>query len=254
MPPVSSARSRFRTIGRGFALLLLAVVALAAAVIVGGRGYAMLKLTQTGIEPIVARESADWPGATPRTLVIGDSRVARWHPEANTQRLRLATSGVGGETSGQLLARWQRSASPPPGTTVVIMTGVNDLVAADLNPDRAATIERALVANVATLAAQMRTQQLSPVIGTVGQASKIDLPRRVMGWSDELYALIDRTNAKLVALTVDEGYGLLDTNRALATGDDRRIAVRFATDTLHWNDAAYRSLEAALAAAEGQPE
>lgn len=254
MAPGSYGSRRLSPAFLAIGLAGLALIALCLGVLAMARGYALLKLTQTASEPVIARQSANWPGAAPRTLVIGDSRVAHWQPAENSHGLRLATSGVGGETSGQLLARWQRTAPPPPGTRVVIMTGVNDLVAADLNPARAAGIESALVANVAALAGQLERRQMSPVIAAVGQASDIDWRRRLIGWSGGLYALIDSTNAKLLALARAEGYGWVDTNRALEVGTDRHIAARFATDTLHWNDAAYRALEGALAAAERQPE
>lgn len=224
----------------------IAIALVAAGLLVAGRGYAVLKLTQTASEPVVARHVPGWEARSPRFLVVGDSRVARWHPNPAAQGLLLAVSGVGGETSGQLLARWQITRPPPQGTTVLILTGVNDLVTADLNPHRSAHIERALIENVAALAAQMRRQGLVPVIGAVGQAAVIDWRRRLFGWSDELYALIDKSNAGLRDLATTHGYAWFDTNAAIATSEGR-IPPAFALDTLHWTEPAYRALEAALA-------
>lgn len=251
MPLVNLGPGRSRAKANTLAAIAVALFVAALAVLALGRGYAMVKLAATASEPAIVRQTDDWPGPPPRVLVIGDSRVARWRPDQDAGVLRLAISGVGGETSAKLLARWQRSVPPPPGTTVLILTGVNDLVAADLNPDRSAAIEVALVANVAALAKGMEQQGLTPVIGAIGQAGHIDWRRRMLGWSSELYTLIDRSNAKLRALARARGYRWLDTNRALEAGADRRISARFATDTLHWNEAAYRRLEAASAATAG---
>jgi lysophospholipase L1-like esterase len=223
---------------------------------VAARCYARFKLAQTASGIVVSHASAGWSKGTPRVLAIGDSRVARWIPGEGGP-LRLATSGVGGETSGQLLARWQTTALPPPSTTVLILTGVNDLVAANLNSHRSARIERELIANVGALAAQLRRQGMIPMIGTVAQAAEIDWRRRIFGWSDELRALIERSNTSLRALAQTRGYAWFDTNAALAMGDDQRIPARFALDTLHWNETAYRALErqlaSQLAASETQP-
>lgn len=246
MPPGSSGRSPVRKAWWVLALAVIAIALVAAGLLAVGRGYAVLKLTQTASEPVVSRQAQGWAESSPRILVVGDSRVARWRTDLTVRGLPLAVSGVGGETSGQLLARWQTTPPPAQGTTVLILTGVNDLVAADLNPQRSDRIERALLDNVAALAAQMRRQGLVPVIGAVGQAALIDWRRRLFGWSDELYALIDRSNTGLRELATIHGYAWFDTNAAIATSEGR-VPPAFALDTLHWTEPAYRALEAALA-------
>lgn len=231
------------------AALLAALLALAlAGMIVTARGiYAEGKLAATAVSEATLRLTPNWNSAPNRVLVIGDSRVARWRPGAPAAGSALATSGVGGETSAQLLARWRAGAQRPAGATLLILTGVNDLVAADLNPHKAPAIEAALARNVLTIAAEARAAGMVPVIGAVGQAARVDWGRRLLGWSGGLNRRIDRANAGLRTQARAAGHGWFDVNAALGVGDDRIMPPRHALDTLHWTDAAYRALESALA-------
>jgi lysophospholipase L1-like esterase len=244
MPPASSGVPRRVVLG----LVLIGCLAAAMALILARSVYAGGKLAATAIEPAMTGTSRGWPEAGPRILVVGDSRVADW-PIARSPRGAvggLAKSGVGGETSVKLLARWRTMSRPSEGTCVLILTGINDLVAADLNPDRSAAIEAALIRNVSAIAADVRADGMEPIIGAIGQAGSIDGLHQLLGWSDDLRARVDRSNRKLREAALSAGSGWFDTNRALGVGADRQMPARFSTDTLHWNAAAYQALENAL--------
>ena len=228
-----------------------------AALAVGRWDHARGKLAQVSIVAAQLRTSDGLRDGQPRILVIGDSRVAAWPVEGARPAgaPALASSGVNGETSARLLARWQHMPRQPAGTVVLILTGVNDLVAAELNPDHADRIEADLVRNVVTLARQARHDGLLPVIGAIGQPGEIDWLRRALGWSDGLRSRIARSNRRLDDAAQASGLAWFDTNRALGVGPDQRLPAVLSSDTLHWNTAAYRRLEKALAAqfAERRP-
>lgn len=193
----------------------------------------------------------EWSENRRRILLVGDSRIAEWESLPQGPGVVFATSGIGGETTGQLERRFERDvlgiASPP--DDIVLAIGINDLVAASLQRDYAAAIQREvsdLVVNrLKGLAADARQAGIDVSIATVIQPAAPDLVRRLTFWDDNLYALVRDVNDQIQALDGQDGVRVLDFN-AVLEGGAGPLPMRFSTDTLHFNETAYKTLGAYL--------
>jgi len=92
----------------------------------GGSAEAPL---QTSPTPPVAQA----PTISPKVVFVGDSIIAHWQ-ELSTLVPDSVNAGVGGETTAQMLARFDTALLAHHPTVVVIEGGVNDLVSME-NPN-----------------------------------------------------------------------------------------------------------------------
>ncbi|MEO0870899.1 MAG: GDSL-type esterase/lipase family protein, partial [Pseudomonadota bacterium] len=182
----------------GLLLGLAIVLVLAAGGLLTARHlYAESKLQRAADTASPTRFSGDWDKAAVSVLIIGDSRVARWSPLPKDDKIAFALSGSGGETSHELLGRAGRQVQSLSPDVVVILVGVNDVVAAQVNPSKAAKLEAALSQNVIQIAQSSKSAGAKPIIAAIGQAGPIDWRRRLMGIDDELYIRIEKANQDL---------------------------------------------------------
>ena len=68
-------------------------------------------------------------------IFIGDSRIARWPTAALDDRWEVVNRGIAGETAAQLKQRFAADALALKPDSLVIETGINDLVAASFLDD-----------------------------------------------------------------------------------------------------------------------
>lgn len=210
--------------------------------------YADMKLQRATDPSRPTRFSGSWRKAALNVLVIGDSRVARWAPLPAGEGMALAFSGSGGETSHELFARFDRqvrSLSPAPDV-VVIVVGVNDIVAAQLNPSKAAQLTADLSRNVGKIAEISKKLGARPVIVAIGQAGPIDWRRRLMGIDASLYVRIHDANMKLQSTAQRSGAAWFDVNEVFAATPTAGLPKGLAVDTLHWNEKAYQKINSHL--------
>lgn len=191
----------------------------------------------------------DWSAGKTRILLVGDSRIRRWDTLPGSADVTFGKSAIGGETSGQLAARFQRDVldvTPPPHE-IILATGINDLVAASVQmkhvPALHDEVSQHLLKQLQSMADQARAQGIKVRIATIVQPTTPDLTRRVLFWDDSLYTLVSTLNAQITEL----GHDTIDFN-AILSGGDGPMPTRFSVDTLHFNGAAYRALNDALIA------
>lgn len=230
---------------RSFGFLLLSVIALVlsvGALSVARQIYADMKLQRAADAISPTRFSGDWEKAAMSVLIIGDSRVARWTPLPEDNQIAFALSGSGGETSNELRGRVGRHVQSLSPDVVIIMVGVNDIVAAQVNPSKAAGLDSALLQNVMQIAQISKSSGAKPVIAAIGQAGPIDWRRGLMGIDDVLYARIDDANRGLRTTAERSGAGWFDVNDAFGAPGSNALPPDLVVDTLHWDAKAYEKL------------
>ncbi|MDB5469899.1 MAG: hypothetical protein JWR84_1459 [Caulobacter sp.] len=116
----------------------------------------------------------------PEVVMLGDS-ITQWGEWNELIGPQVANRGVGGDTTGQLLARLDRSV-PDSATTVVVMIGLNDLKVRDWRVDRS-------VDNVATILDRLKGRRV--ILQSVLLTSSAETNGRVRWLNRELSRLCD---------------------------------------------------------------
>jgi lysophospholipase L1-like esterase len=247
---------------RRFACGLLALIVLVSAA-AGWAGFRELRksiaetrLAQTlDYAPggLVPAAPVTWPEDAERILVIGDSRIARWQPRPDAPGRHLHFAGLGGETTGQLRRRMVRDLTSLAPEKVIIAAGINDLVAASLNPAHAAVVVAGVVDNLEAISDAVRARGGEVILLTILRPAPPDPLRRVFAWSDSLPALVASTNDRLRALDAPEqGVRVLDVDALIGGDPVRPLPGEFAADTLHLTSTAYDRLNILLVEALGE--
>jgi lysophospholipase L1-like esterase len=208
-----------------------------------------LELAPAALRPPAA---PDWPEGATRVLIAGDSRVAQWAPRPEIPGQAVRFAGIGGETTAELRRRLERDLAFLAPDRLVVAAGINDLVAASLNPAEAEAVVAELLVHLAAIADLGRSEGIAVTLATILQPSRPDPVRRLFFWSDAIRGLVERTNAGIRELAGREKLRLMDLDAALGTGPAAPLPGGFATDTLHLNAEAYRRLNLLLAEAPGE--
>ena len=166
--------------------------------------------------------------ATPRIVMLGDSRVqeAEWNELLG--RTDVVNRGIAGDTTSGLFARLGQSV-PPSAAVCVIQVGYNDL----LQQNPLDQVEQNFRAILGKLAASERPPRvlLTPVILS-GDAS------------GSLNARIAAVNSTLRQIATERHAGWLDLNEKLCPHGSLDRA--WTNDRAHLNGAAYEIIAAAL--------
>ncbi|MEZ5305036.1 MAG: SGNH/GDSL hydrolase family protein [Verrucomicrobiales bacterium] len=178
--------------------------------------------------------------------IVGDSRAAEW-PAPDWLPGEVLNSGIGGQTTAQVLGRIERQ-SPFDADAVLIQAGINDLKTIALFPDRRDPIVANCKANLQRIIAHYRARGCKVILSTIVPAGEIPLQRRLF-WSDEIDRSVIEVNA---FLREQEAEGVLVFDAAAVIGASATDAAAAPAsdlyrDALHLNAAGYDRLNDALA-------
>ncbi len=235
---------------RGFGMILGALLLLAV-LVAAGFGW-VLRANYVDAKVAAVTDPPDLPvgptpvsdasmAGSPRILIVGDSRVGRWADHPKQEGAVFFMRGAGGETSAGGLKRIQEELNRFRPDVVVVMTGVNDLVAASLKPEMAASIERDLVANIMKIAEAAKAGGADPIVATIVPPAEPDWIRKTILWSDAIWDAVRTANREIVRQAAEKDLRLIDLAGAVDAGS-APLAAEFSEDTLHWNGKMYRRL------------
>lgn len=182
-------------------------------------------------------------------LLLGDSRVAQWNPSPLIEGRKAARAGVGGITAVQLASALDSIKPELQGRTVVVQVGINDLKSlgyTDKKPDEAGkdTLEA-----LGRVSRRLRDSGAKVVLTTIIPPGPVGLARMFI-WSDSTNDVVARVNEKILGGEVVDDIAVVDLTNAI--GSARQVDARYATDTLHVNEEAYKQLSRVLEQAMGQ--
>lgn len=180
----------------------------------------------------------------PRLIIFGDSRARQLSVGGETAGAwQVMSRGVSGESSVQASYRFQNDVIDLRPRVVLIVTGINDAVAAANLP----SMERAAVANLKANASRFAQETASSgavaIVSTIVRPTTPRLIRRLF-WSDRVYAIIDEVNAHIRGLVADNVL-ILDAD-ALLVGEKTTLPWHLATDEVHLSKEAHKLLAARL--------
>jgi acyl-CoA thioesterase I len=239
------------------ALRLVLIVALLAATVLavaalGAARYLHRERAELRLAPVqthyhALENDAAGPPAGRRVVFFGDSRIQGWRPRPGIPGAELLWRGIGGETTAQMLYRFDEDVLSLKPSTVVIQAGINDLVAGAVVGRGAETV-RSTIDNLGHFVATAREASVEVVLLTVFRPARSPLWRAPF-WPEGVTEAVEQVNDAIRGLAGD-GVRVIDADAWLA-GQERNLPRRYARDTLHLNEAGYAHLNELVEGALG---
>jgi lysophospholipase L1-like esterase len=179
------------------------------------------------------------PASARRVVMMGDSITYAWGHEQGVffRQNGLVDRGIGGETSAQMLLRFDSDVIAVAPRIVHIMAGTNDLAALRHPYDGDATRR-----NIQAMAARAKEKDITVILASVPPASGFSSPRREPG-----IVSLKKLNVWIRDLCEKSGYTYCDYWPALRFGD--RLKPGYGKDGVHPNAAGYAVMGPVLLAA-----
>lgn len=179
---------------------------------------------------------------TRRIVIYGDSRAHQWRAP-KISGLEFINRGIGGQTSSQVLARFDHHIAPAKPDTIVLQVGVNDLKAIAILPDRKRQIISNCKSNIEKIVSRSLELGSDVIITTIFPIGNLP-DESVFFWSDEVDAAIKEVNDFIYSL---EGPNIIIIDSAAILADEKGIVHnRFIKNFLHINNAGYSAMNSAL--------
>jgi len=177
-----------------------------------------------------------------RVVILGDSRAAHW-PVPDDGSMAVLNRGISGQTTHQVLGRFDAHVAALAPDVVVIQVGVNDLKCIPLLPDRADQIEAECLENIRRIVERARGAGATVIVTTIFPHARIPLHRRPF-FDSRVTRAIERVNEAIRSMATSD-IVVLDSAILLA-GSDGLIRPEFSRDLLHVSPAGYAVLNEKL--------
>ncbi len=181
-----------------------------------------------------------------RIVLFGDSRISNWEPLPALQSIEFVNRGIGGETSAQLRSRFASDVLALDPDVIIIQVGINDIVAASLDPVKSAQIIEHLKLNLLYFLTSNHSAGIEVIVMTIVRPASPPLIRRIV-WSNRIFDLVREVNSYLTTLDLPANAHVFDSD-SIFNHQDGPLDPSFASDTLHWSTKAYEQLNIRLSA------
>ena len=170
-----------------------------------------------------------------RCILIGDSITEIWLRERESffQDNNLIGAGIGGQTSRQILARFEDDVVRRSPKCVSILCGINDIA-----QNEGYVSNEDIAANIKTMAKMARAAGIRVIICSV-------LPSTTIGWNPSVgnpAPLIRDLNTKLKTVAMENDCWYLDYHSVLSN-DQGGLPGNLTTDGVHVTNACYEQME-----------
>jgi lysophospholipase L1-like esterase len=178
----------------------------------------------------------------PDLVFYGDSRAAQWS-EPSWLAGRTLNLGMSGQTTEQILGRFDHHLAPFSPRIVVFQAGINDLKAVPLFPQAEDEIINNCKVNLQRIVTLCRQKNAHVVLTTIFPVGKLPLQRRVV-WSARVDRAVGEVNSYIRSLASADVSVLVTAD--LLNRADGRLNPAFSHDFLHLNDQGVAQLNVAL--------
>lgn len=205
------------------------------------RTLSRLRLDPLGLNALPVVEA----NAAKRKIVFfGDSRAAGWPAPSGDGKEQFINRGIGGQTTAQIMGRFQAHITPLMPNVVILQMGINDLKTIPLFPGDKQKIIESCIQHLDEAVAAARKLGAAVIVSTIFPVGEVPLERRFF-WSPAVGEGIFAVNAHIKRLN-QEGVVIFDAAAILADGDGM-LKKEYRQDFLHVNSAGYAALNHALA-------
>ncbi|MFG1212146.1 GDSL-type esterase/lipase family protein [Xanthobacter flavus] len=179
-----------------------------------------------------------------RLVIFGDSRAQQLALGPNSAfGWQVINRGVSGESSVQSSYRFPSDVLALQPQATVIVTGINDLVAAANLPSHEREAVTNLKVNLTRFAKDASSLGGIVVVSTIVRPTSPRLIRRPF-WSDRVFVLVDEVNEHIRAMT-SQSIRVLDADHILS-GRNKTLPHQQAIDEIHFSQHAIDQIEQAL--------
>ena len=201
------------------------------------------ELNATRLDPLgLQRFPVSVGSSRPALVFYGDSRAAQW-PAPPGFTGESQNFGIGGQSTEQILARFDAHFAGVKPQITVIQAGINDLKTIPLFPEREAAIIATCKQNLGTIIGRARQMGGRVIITTIFPLGELPLLRRPF-WSDRVEPAITQVNEYLVSLASTDVSVIVTAD--LLTDERGRLRPACSQDLLHLSSEGYRCLNEEL--------
>ena len=209
-----------------------------------GQKYYLL-LNAVGLDPLGLNS---YPNSAekiqqPAIVFYGDSRAQSWPAPDTIKNATIVNRGIGGQTTAQVMGRFQQHVASLKPKLIVIQVGVNDLKAIPLFPEQ----KEAIIGNCKTNIGQIVQQSLDTgakvVVTTIFPLGTLPIERRRF-WSDDVAIALNDVNDYIKTLAGDRVI-VFDSTQVLANSQGI-VDPKYSQDFLHINPEGYAALNKAI--------
>jgi lysophospholipase L1-like esterase len=225
-------------------LALLASTGLNAFLYQQGQKYYLL-LNATGLDPLGLNSYPNSAEKTQQPVIIfyGDSRAESWPAPDHIKNTTIINRGIGGQTTAQVLGRFQQHVASLKPKIIVIQVGVNDLKTIPLFPEQKAAIIQNCKTNIGQIVKNSLNAGAKVIITTIFPLGKLPIERRPF-WSDDVAIAINDVNNYIKTLAGDRVI-IFDSSQVLANSQGM-VDPKYSRDFLHINSEGYAALNKAI--------
>ena len=160
-----------------------------------GQKYYLL-LNATGLDPLGLNSYPNSAEKIEQPVIVfyGDSRAEAWPaPDQIKSATTIINRGIGGQTTAQVLGRFQQHVASLKPKIIVIQVGVNDLKAIPLFPERKELIIRNCQTHIRQIVQNSIDTGAKVVVTTIFPLGTLPIERRLF-WSDDVPIAINDVN------------------------------------------------------------
>ncbi len=150
-------------------------------------------------------------------VLFGDSRMSRWDPLPDVPGYTVVNRGRGGDTTPGMLTRFNNDVAILKPSIIVIQGGINDIVAAGLNPDADQRVKANAASNLHKIAKMAEATGAKVILMKVIPPSEVGFLRQFF-WSDRIPVLTKELNDMLPSRSLDSTSALQTSHGAWKTG------------------------------------
>ncbi|MEG4959041.1 MULTISPECIES: GDSL-type esterase/lipase family protein [unclassified Microcoleus] len=205
-----------------------------------------LLLNATGLDPLGQGSYPSSAEQTQQPVIVfyGDSRAETWPAPDQIKNATIINRGIGGQTTAQVLGRFQQHVASLKPKMIVIQVGVNDLKAIPLFPEQKEAIIRNCQTNIGQIVKNSLDTGAKVVVTTIFPLGKLPI-QRMPFWSDDVAIAINDVNDYIKTLAADR-VTVFDSSQVLANSQGI-VEPKYSRDFLHINSEGYVALNKAIA-------
>lgn len=205
-----------------------------------------LQLNATGLDPLGLNSYPNSAEKTQQPVIVfyGDSRAASWTAPDQIKNATIINRGIGGQTTAQVLGRFQQHVTSLKPKLILIQVGVNDLKAIPLFPEQKEAIIRNCKTNIGQIVKKSLDTGAKVVVTTIFPLGMLPVERKPF-WSDDVANAINDVNNYIKTLASDRVI-VFDSSQVLANSQGI-VDPKYSQDFLHINSEGYAALNQAIA-------
>lgn len=175
-----------------------------------------------------------------KIVLFGDSRVAGWKPGLDVKGLTIINHGINGETTEQMMLRFEKHVLNINPKIVIIQAGINDLVAASMaKTSQKKIIYNQCLQNLTHMLTKLSDRNIPVIFLSVIEPYRLD-PIRYLLWGNDLTQLVRQLNNEILSGIDTNKVYFLEANTILK--EDGQWKPNVNSDALHFKEAAYQLL------------